>query len=260
MWFTLTGTGLALRAGNTRFRSQLIMMQEGLSDEDYTYAAKYIMGHEGHSIAEQVSATRYIRQHPDRFSTVEYAYAEQQVMEHPENYTGEEYVSTLKFIIHHPKNYSPAIFQDAAQKMIEHHDQYNDSIGKGLLSATAPHFGDNDLQQAAQLFILKKPAFFTASPEAVKQFFLFAKTAGPVDQSGIVNDYRDSLFKLLCTLTIEEKAMDLWKAGKFVDAPALNVEISLFILRNLNHKVIALWDTFVRSKTSPSPSSIPNLY
>lgn len=195
----------------------------------------------------------------DGCTAVEYTFAATQIMKDLDNHNTYEIVKSINFVIRNHGFFTDVQFFFAVKKMVNYHSYYSEQLEKGLLKANTPQFSNGDIQQAAQVFINKNAGFFTASPEDVAQFLSFAKT-GVSDKTDVVNAYRDSLFELLCSLSIEEKALDLWKSGKFAGVAALSVEVSLFILRNMNHEAITLWNSFALSGAGSQQVGIPNLY
>lgn len=184
-------------------------------------------------------------------------FAAVQVMRDLDSFTTDEIVKEINFIIRNHLLFNDDQFIFAVRKMINYHQSYREQFDKGLVKDNTPHFSSGDFQLAAEVFIKKHDSFFTASPAQAAQFLSFAKTG--TDKTDIVNSYRDPLFELLGTLGVEEQALELWKTGKFVEAPALSVEISLFILKNIYHEVFTLWDNFILPKQNPA-LVIPNLY
>lgn len=180
----------------------------------------------------------------------ERAFAARQILAHKINYTDEETVAGCRFIIHNWKLFSTQELRYVIGKMNEFQNYYHTRIDQGLMREDAPHFNDKDLVMGAEVFIYINADFFSTTAEDVKQFLAFAGSEAPT-----VDEYRDTHFDLLRKLKVDEKAEELWKAKKYVKAPELSMEITLFLLKHMNHRIFTLWDSFVNSKRQTLPSS-----
>jgi hypothetical protein len=221
-----------------------IIENEGYSQDEYTFAAKYILGHPVFSMDYIVKANRYIFNHSDVVTPVEYAYTTMQIVKFSDNYYKEELVKAIKFIVQFPQYSTVTDFIFTAKKMIEFHDQYCDLVTKRILTSNDPHFSDEDLLAATQAFVLNTD-FFTKPIDKQSEVRAFYESR---QKSSVMDDYSTQLHKVLISACHKHKEplmpsvlVDLWFQKKFNEALAMDINIALFILRNLAHEAITLW-------------------
>lgn len=183
----------------------------------------------------QIAQFKKIIGDPGKYTDSECAAAVRQIMKLRESYTVDEYANATKYVIWHPKSFTEVEFNYAAKKTIEYYDQHNQQN---------PRYSIQDINQAALVFVMFNLAFFDVPLENQKDFTSFFKGE---NKTPVITNYSDGMYSVLSTnyyqegKYLENSARVLWDEKKFEEALNLDVNISLFILRNMGHEALAHW-------------------